>query len=229
MASPAAIPKNATFVFSADRLTPRLVGETRNMNRQFVAVGLLSAAALVGCQNMSHTERGAGLGGALGAGMGAIAGSGSGNAGKGALIGGAAGALLGGLAGNAEDKAEMREMRAAQQQQAAARAALSVQEICAMSQQGISEPIIVNQIKTTGARYNLSPSDIAYLKQSNVSDNVIMEMQRTARAAAPVVVAPPPQTVIVEQPVYRPAPVFVAPPPPPSVGVGFHYSNVRRR
>lgn len=183
---------------------------------------LLSSLAVVGCQNMSNTEKGAGVGGALGAGMGAAIGSASGHAGKGALIGGAAGALMGGLAGNSEDKAELADAKAQRNAAyaATARPTLGITDVAGMVQQGISDQVIIGQIQSTGSTYSLSPNDIAYLKQNNVSDQVIVVMQQ-ARPRQ-VVVAPPPQTVIVE-PAYRP--VYVA--PPPAVGVGVIYAPRR--
>ena len=182
---------------------------------------LLAGFAVVGCQNMSNTEKGAGVGGALGAGMGAAIGSASGHAGKGALIGGAAGALMGGLAGNSEDKAEMADMKAQRNAAyaAAAKPTLGITDVAGMVQQGISDQVIIGQIQSTGSTYSLSPNDIAYLKQNNVSDPVIIEMQR---ATPRRVVAAPPQTVIVEQPVMVGRPVYVAPPPVVGFGVSYH-------
>ncbi len=76
----------------------------------FLAVSLVLSA---GCATMSNTQKGAGIGGALGAGAGAIIGNQSGHAGEGALIGAGAGALVGALIGDHTDdqreKAEKRE------------------------------------------------------------------------------------------------------------------------
>jgi uncharacterized protein YcfJ len=106
----------------------------------------LLAFAAVGCSSMNNAERGAGLGGLVGAGLGAAIGDATGGkAGKGALIGGAVGALAGGLTGAQEDK---QELRAAEAQ--TRRSAYSIQEVVQMTQQGLSEQVIVNQIRTTG-------------------------------------------------------------------------------
>jgi hypothetical protein len=200
---------------------------TRTTRISMAFVGLVA----VGCQNASHTERGAGLGGLLGAGMGAAIGSASGDAGKGALIGAAAGGLLGGAAGNAEDKAERADL-VAQRDAAAAAAArppLGITDVAGMAQQGMSDQIIINQIRTTGSSYSLSPNDIAYLKQNNVSDGVIIAMQQ-ATPRRVVVGAPPPPAVIVEQPVLVPVhrPVYVAPPPAVGFGISYHHHGRRR-
>jgi hypothetical protein len=193
------------------------------MKRVSRVATVLAGLAVVGCQNMSNTEKGAGLGGALGAGMGAAIGSANGDAGKGALIGAAGGALLGGMAGNAEDKAEKADLQYQRNAAyaAAAKPTLGLTDVAGMAQQGMSDQIIINQIRTTGSTYALSPNDLAYLKQNNVSDPVIMEMQRASSRR--VIAAPPPQTVIVEQPVMVGRPVYVAPPPVVGFGVSYHH------
>ncbi|HVJ81664.1 MAG TPA: glycine zipper domain-containing protein [Planctomycetia bacterium] len=203
------------------------------MNVRFIAATALVAVTGVGCQNMSHTEAGAGLGGLLGAGVGAaIADANGGKAGKGALIGAAAGALGGGLIGNAEDKAEKRQIVAQRDAavQASARSTMGITDVVSMSQQQIGDQIIINQIRSSGTVYQLSPNDLAYLKQNGVSDAVVMEMQQTA-ARRPVVYrrSPPPPLIVHEAPVYvAPAPVYVVPgPPPPRVSLGVSYSSHR--
>lgn len=70
----------------------------KNVSRKLTAVALMGTLALVGCANMSETQRGtavgAGTGAGLGAIIGAVAGGGRGAAG-GAVLGGAAGAIVG--------------------------------------------------------------------------------------------------------------------------------------
>src|SRR5690606_11588977 len=70
----------------------------KNVSRNLTAVALIGTLALVGCANMSETQRGtavgAGTGAGLGAIIGAVAGGGRGAAG-GAVLGGAAGAIVG--------------------------------------------------------------------------------------------------------------------------------------
>jgi hypothetical protein len=182
--------------------------------------GLVSAAVLpvllaCGCSSLTHTENGALAGGAIGAGTGALVGSTTGHTGGGALLGGAIGALSGGLIGSAVDKSERRAD--AQLAAAQARSPLGLTEVAQMAQQHISDEVIIGQIRTTGAVYHLSPSDIYWLKQNGVNDRVIQEMQATAARA--------PRRVYTATPVY-PAPVYVVPPPPPvRVGVGFGFSH----
>jgi hypothetical protein len=42
---------------------------------------------------------------------------------------------------------------------------------------GISDEIILNQMKTTGTRFQLATEDILFLKRNKVSDHVVIEMQ----------------------------------------------------
>jgi hypothetical protein len=65
---------------------------------------------------------------------------------------------------------------------------LGVTDVANMVAQGLSDQIIINQIRTTRTVFHLSTSDISYLKQSGVSDPVIVEMQNTELRVQPVVV-----------------------------------------
>ena len=90
------------------------------------------------------------------------------------------------------------------------RGPLSLPEIAQMAQQQISDQVIIAQIRTTRSVYNLTPSDIQWLKQSGVSDAVVMEMQATANRY--------PRRVYTEAPVYA-EPVYVVEQPPPPVAI----------
>lgn len=173
-----------------------------------------------GCASMSNTEKGMGIGGALGAGTGALIGSASGHAGKGALIGGAVGALGGALVGNDADKQEKRQAEAQLAAAQQVRGSLSLPDVISMSQQHVNDAVIINQIRSSGTVYNLNASDVEYLKANGVSDAVVMEMQSThgrVYAAPPqrVICAPPPPPAVVQ-------PVYVVQPPPPPVGFGIY-------
>ncbi|MCS6853085.1 MAG: glycine zipper domain-containing protein [Gemmataceae bacterium] len=186
------------------------------------ALLLLSTIIAGGCANLSNTEKGAGIGGALGAGTGALIGSTTGHAGAGALIGAGVGALSGALVGNTADKAEK---RAAEAQLAAATAPppLGLTDIVSLAQQHVSDAVIINQIRQTHSVYHLSPNDIAWLKANGVSDAVILEMQATANRLPRRVYSPTP---VYAQPIYQPI-YIVEPPPPVSIGFGFGYSAGR--
>jgi hypothetical protein len=90
-----------------------------------------------------------------------------------------------------------------------------------MAQQGISDAVIITQIRSTQSVYMLGPPDIQWLKSQGVSDAVVMEMQATATRV------PGPQPRVYARPYYHPDVVVVDPYPPP-VGVGFSYTRVRR-
>src|SRR5438270_13550784 len=138
---------------------------------------------LAGCSTMSSTDKGIVGGGAIGAGTGALIGSATGHTGAGAAIGTAVGALSGGLIGNEIDENKRKtdaQIAAVQAQQVSSRGPLALAEVAQMSQQGISDAVIISQIRSTRSVYNLSPNEITWLKQQNVSDGVVMEMQATA-------------------------------------------------
>ena len=163
-----------------------------------------------GCSSMSNTDRGALGGGAIGAGTGALIGNATGHTGAGALIGGAVGAVTGGLIGNAADEQEKKTeaaIAAAQAQQQ-----IGLTDIIQMTQQHVSDPVIINQIRSSHSVYQLSAQDTIWLKQNGVSDAVITEMMATPHY---------PRRVYTAAPVYGEPVLVVDPPPPPiSVGVG---------
>ena len=166
---------------------------------------ILPGLMLTGCSSMSNTDAGILGGGAVGAGVGAIVGKALGNTGAGALIGAGAGALTGGLIGNAEDKKEIHDARVS----AVNARNMGMTDVATMSQKGISEGVIIEQIRTSGVVYNLSSTDLIWLKEQGVSDRVIYEMQATAT----------------RYPGRYYRPVYVVDPPPVAVGVGIGYGR----
>jgi surface antigen len=173
---------------------------------------------LTGCESMTHTDKGVLGGGAIGAGTGALIGSATGHTGAGAAIGAAVGGLSGGLIGNELDQSEKKQEAQLAAATAPVRGPLSLPEIAQMAQQGISDPVIIGQIRTTRSIYNLTPADIQWLKALGDSDPVVMEMQATATRVPARVYA---------RPYYQPDVVVVEPYAPPPVGVGFTYTRVR--
>lgn len=180
-------------------------------------LGLLPGVVFAtGCSSLSQTEAGAVGGGLLGAGAGALIGSATGHTGAGAAIGAGVGALAGGVTGNAVEQSENRTKAEIQAATAAqARAQLGLVDVVTMSQQHISDSVVISQIRTTGSVYRLTPTDINWLKENGVSDPVIIEMQATASRVPPAYV----------RQVVRPVYVYEEPPP---VGVGFSYTRYRR-
>ena len=196
------------------------------MKPKSVCITVLAAGLiLTGCYTPEgrpdRTASGALAGGAIGAGSGAIIGSMSHNAGAGALIGGAIGALTGGIIGHSMDQ-QQRETLERQSPQTMQRIEqgqpLGVADIKALAKAGVSDEVIISQIRNSHVAYHLSTADIIDLKDAGVSEKVIDFMINTASySSAPpppppppadyqeVVVAQPPPPPIVEE-VYYPAP-----------------------
>ncbi len=176
----------------------------------------------VGCESMTHTENGVLGGGLIGGATGALVGSATGHTGAGAAIGAAVGGLSGGLIGNEMEKSERKQEAQLAAATAPVRGPLGLTEIAQMAQQGISDPVIIGQIRSTRSVYNLAPADLQWLKSQGVSDAVVMEMQATASRVVPA-------GRVYARPHYQPDVVVVEPYyPPPPVGVGFTYTRVRR-
>jgi hypothetical protein len=205
--------------------------------------GTLLTTSLFGCSNMSNTAAGTGIGAALGTGAGLALGAATGNPKTGAVAGGLIGAGIGGIAGSDADERDRErkaEVQLAQAEAAAANAPpppgpLGMIDIVTLSKQQVSDEVIINQIRTTGSTYTLSPADLSYLKECGVSERVTLAMQsarpQPVAAAVPATIRRGPQTVIVQEP-----PVIYAPPPfwgppmyyaPPRPAVGFTYIHRR--
>lgn len=187
-----------------------------------------------GCSTMNNTEKGALGGGAIGAGVGTLIGAATGNPRTGAAVGTAIGAGVGALAGNdmdREDQTRRDAVRLAEAQAASQAKPLGMIDVVQMASGNppAGDDVIINAIRQSRSTFQLSPTDIAYLKQNNVSDRVIIEMQNSQGRVA---ISPPPRTVVVQEPttvIYErpyyppyycgPRPVYVMP-PPPTVGFG---------
>lgn len=179
--------------------------------RAVSVVGLLAALTVAGgCETAAGT--GAAAGSLLGAGIGGLAGRCPGAA----LVGAAIGAGAGTLGGAAVDVAREKKAQRVAASEVAARAP-SLDDIRNMTQSAVPPPQIIEQIRTSGVVYRLSPDQLVWLNQQGVHPSVIREMQDTAyRAPGRVVYTAAP--VVVE-------PVYVAPPPPVAVGVGFGFGR----
>ncbi|MDB5308695.1 MAG: hypothetical protein JWO38_2897 [Gemmataceae bacterium] len=191
---------------------------------------VVTAAGSGGCSTMSNTEKGVGLGAAAGAGLGTAVGALTHHPGLGAVAGGLVGAGVGGAVGNnidrkEEDKRDARQASAiasAQAAQAAQR--MGMTDVIKMVQEGHDEQIIITQIRNTGSTFQLTASDLDFLKTNNVPSRVILEMQ-TARQQ-PMVVNQPRPVIVREQPtvVYeQPPPVVVVGAPRPYYYYGGGY------
>ena len=92
---------------------------------------------------------------------------------------------------------------------------LGMTDVAQMAQAHVSDELIIGQIHATNAVFHLSATDLIWLKQNNVSDRVVQEMQATASAAPPAVATVAAPTYVVEPA----APVYV----------GFDYGYYRHR
>ena len=129
----------------------------------------------IGCQSMGEkTKTGALIGGIVGAGAGGIIGHQSGHDIAGIAIGAVAGAIGGGLIGNQIDKADQKAKETNPSY-------LGIAQIIDMVSKGVSDDVIIDEIKKTNSVYNLTSETIAYLKENKVSDKVIDAMLATSR------------------------------------------------
>lgn len=138
---------------------------------------LFTASLFMGCQSTkTRAVEGAAIGGVLGALGGGIVGHQSHHRGEGAAIGAAAGAVTGAIIGSQIEKPGQTE-QVTQTAPAYNPNQMSIQQIVDLTKQGVNEAVIIDKIRLTNSRFNLSASDIEYLKQQGVSQNVINVMQ----------------------------------------------------
>ena len=136
----------------------------------FIMIGL-------GCQSTNPgAVKGGVIGGIIGAVGGGIIGHQSGHGGEGAAIGAAAGAVTGaiignqtGISGQAATPAQATPTMSANQ--------MSMQQIVDLAKQGVNDAVIIDRIRMSNSRFNLTADDINYLKQQGVSQKVIDVMQ----------------------------------------------------
>jgi hypothetical protein len=91
-----------------------------------------------------------------------------------------------------------------------------VQDVVKLKQAGLSDDVILTQVKNSGATYNLTADQIVYLKNQGVSEDVIKALISGSGSAAPA--APPAMTPATPPPAPPPSVAASAPPPmaPPS-------------
>ena len=174
----------------------------------FILALAASAIVLAGCEypngDPNYTGTGALTGGAVGAFSGAAIG-GERNGGQGALIGAAVGAIAGGLIGNSMDQQQQERLRQ-QAPQTYARVdqgqPLRLADVQALARAGISDDVVISQIRNSHTVYRLNAADIIDLRNAGVSNRVIDYMINTPGTVATASQA---TTVVVDQP----------PPPPP--------------
>lgn len=167
--------------------------------RIFNLVGLVVVLPIAGCATGHYAQTGTVGGGLTGGAIGALAGAPGDRSLEGAAIGAVAGSVLGNVAGELADRdaANANAQNQACVQQARSRA-VTTNQVIQMSQSGVGDQLIINQLQSDGVIGPLSTNDMIALKQSGVSDNVITAWQQTpvagtiARVASvqPIVVEP---------------------------------------
>ena len=167
---------------------------------------------------VNHTQRGAITGGAAGAVIGGIIGNQNDETPEGVLIGGAVGAIAGGLFGKQQDHEQFRNYQH-QQQVAQHKAALysrgvSLNDVVALTQTGVSTEVILKQIEINGVKRRVGVNEIIALHQQGVNSIVIEAMQHARLATAAHPAGPvlrsrpvPVQTVVSPHVIIAPAPI----------------------
>lgn len=153
--------------------------------RRHISIGMVVISlALAGCYTPEgrpdRTATGALTGAALGAGTGAIIGGR--HAGEGALIGGAIGAVTGGIIGQGMDQSARERVEREYphtMQRFDQGQPLGLADIKALSKAGVSDEVIISQIRNSRVVYRLSTPEIIDLKDAGVSERVIDFMINT--------------------------------------------------
>ncbi len=143
-----------------------------------VILSLFLASLTLGCQSTENRAiEGAVIGGVVGAAAGGIIGHQSRHGGEGAGIGAAVGAATGAIVGSQMKKQPGQTAPPAQTAPAYNPNQMSIQQIIDFTKQGVHEAVIIDRIRITNSRFNLTANDINYLKQQGVSQAVINVMQ----------------------------------------------------
>ncbi|MEO5366809.1 MAG: YXWGXW repeat-containing protein [Magnetococcus sp. WYHC-3] len=169
--------------------------------------------SLTGCVSPQGEPDNTGTGALIGGATGAIIGASvARHPGVGAAIGGAAGVIAGGLIGHSIDntqKARLQNSAPRTWQNVEQGQPLSIADVKALANAGVSDELIISQINNTRTVYRLGTADIIALKNAGVSEKVINFMINTPTSAltppsAMVVASEPPpairETVVVASP-----------------------------
>jgi hypothetical protein len=175
---------------------------------------LLSLLASVSCAQSpyQHRKEGLALGALVGALTGGAIGENNGETAAGAAIGAVVGGLTGAAIGDSVDQ-DIAYNRAVTQQQMNAQLAraVSVNDVIAMSQAGLSESVIVTDIMSNGVAYRPQRIDLITMSNARVGDAVIRAMQTAPLATAPPAPAPVYRNNVVVERYHYVAPPVVYP------------------
>jgi surface antigen len=180
--------------------------------------GYLLLAAVIGistcgCRYPSGQPNYIASGALAGGATGAVIGSNMArNSGAGAVAGAAVGAVVGSLIGHGMDEdqaAQLREQSPQTLQRIEDSQPLTVADVKALARAGVSDELIISQIRNSHTVYRLGTADIIDLKNSGVSERVIDFMINTPTEvqSAQVAQTPPPPRVV-EQVIIAPGPDY---------------------
>ena len=155
----------------------------------FALAVLVPAGECLFAQSFGSTRNETIAGGVAGAIIGGIVGNQNDETPEGIAIGAAVGALAGNVAANSRNEALAREQayRAAVQQQQFAQQqiqqqnfqrAASIQDVIAMTQNGIGPDVIANHLQNVGVQQEVGVNEIITLHNSGVNESVITLMQQ---------------------------------------------------
>lgn len=215
--------------------------------RKLLLLSCLAASAAFNVANVdaqTRTQQNTVKGGIAGAILGGIIGHQNDETGGGVAIGAALGALSGNAISRSQDQAAYRQQQALalQQQQTQQQLARSVSldDAITMTRSGMSDNLIINQIRNGGVQQQVGVREVITLHQNGVSEPVIQALQAAEVGGAqtrptysqPVVVRQAPQVVVQPVPVmpvwhYQPRSRYHYHPPhrghPRSSGLELHF------
>ena len=174
-----------------------------SLYRTSVLIALFAVClAATGCQSVGPNQyRGGLVGAGAGSLIGAAIGSTDGKPLEGAAIGGAIGSTIGSLEGRRTDQENLAYQQAIQAQ------ATHIDQVIQMTRSGLSEEVMINQIRATGIVAPPTHEQLIFLKNNGVSDRVIAALQGSG---APAQFVPAGQPRVVEhvwvEPRYFPPP-----------------------
>jgi len=197
-------------------------------NTRLVCSAVISSfilGPLAGCESLpgNKKEQGAVIGGVGGAAAGAVVG-GERHRLLGALLGGALGAGGGYLIGaqmskndaqhrdeavQASRRAEQTPARAEDVRNAATAdlnndGFVTLDEVVAMRQAGLSDDEMIRRLRATGQIFELTAQQEDYLRNHNVDDRVVVAMRNMNQAQGPPTAYPPPEQTIGRPPTGTP-------------------------
>lgn len=147
------------------------------MQKLFIALGTVSLLC-ASCE--TKTQTGALTGAGVGALAGGLIGGGAGGVVIGAAVGAAGGALIG-AALDAQDRKTLEKNSPETLQRIDNKEQLTSYDVKSMSENGLSDDVIIGQIEATKSVFNLTSKEIIALKNAGVSQKVIEFMIHTGK------------------------------------------------